>query len=145
MREGCECRTDAAEIPEGAAAVSGVNGSLDPNGPNGPNTYTGPNGPNTYTGPNGSTGYNLPNTYNGPNGPTNGLGFPGFSGPSGSFLDMDGGQFPLDPLEPFYPSLPLDVPENNSYLQAIQQERENLQQIDTLLLSGVGSPRVCHV
>ena len=81
----------------------------------------------------------------GPAGPSAELGFsgfPGFSGQSGAFLDLEGGSFPLDPLDSFYATLPLDASEGNStYLQAIQQERENLQQIDTLLLSGVRSPR----
>ena len=107
------------------------------------------NGISGYSGPNGVNASSMPN---GPNGSAAELGFPGFSGfsgfsgPSGGFLDLEGGAFPLDPLESFYSTLPLDTSESNSsYLQAIQQERENLQQIDTLLLSGVRSPRDSHL
>ena len=113
------------------------------------------NGISGYSGPNGVNASSMPSGPNGPNGPNGSAaeldfpgfsGFSGFSGPSGGFLDLEGGAFPLDPLESFYSTQPLDTSESNSsYLQAIQQERENLQQIDTLLLSGVRSPRDSHL
>ena len=40
-----------------------------------------------------------------------------------------------------------DVPEGNSYVQAVQQEQESLQQIDTFLLSGIAPnrPVLCRI